>query len=166
MQRHPNPPGPRPPSSPRRGGPGAARTGGRAGIECPRAGLLQTTHSGDGEEAPPGGGRAGKGPSRPNTRNRWPPGGTVCRHGGPPDRRGEVDGPEVGRERPEELGAHDERGLLAWEIIIEAEVEGVGRIVQDQDGAGPAEDVEARVVGGPQGDAALSALVATSGRGQ
>ena len=41
-----------------------------------------------------------------------------------------------------------------------------GSAVLHQDGAGPAEDVEAGVVGGPQGDVALSALVATSGRGQ
>ena len=40
VQRHPNPPGPTPPSSPRRGGPGAVRTGSSAGIEFPRAGLL------------------------------------------------------------------------------------------------------------------------------
>ena len=52
--------------------------------------------------------------------------------------------------------------------MIEAQVEWVGRFVLHQNDAGPlaAEHVEARVVGGPQGDAALSALVATSGRGQ
>jgi hypothetical protein len=108
--------------------------------------------------APPGGGRAGKGPSRPNTRTRWPPGGTVRRHGGFPDRRGEVDGPEAGRERVEELGADDERGPLAWEMFPKAQVEGVGRVVQHQDGAGPAEDVEAGIAGGPQGDAAPPGL--------
>jgi len=127
---------------------------------------LQTTHSGDEEEAPPGGGRAGKGPSRPSPRTRWPPGGTAGRHGGLPDRRGEVDGPEAGRERFEELGADDERGPLAGEILSEAQVERVGRVVLQQDDAGPAEAVEAGVVGGPQGGAALPALVATSGRGQ
>ena len=88
--------------------------------------------------------------------------------GGLPDRRGEVDGPEAGRERPEELGADDERGPLAREIFPKAQVEGVGRVVLHQDGTGPlaAEDVEAGVMGGPQGDAALPALAATSGRGQ
>ena len=56
------------------------------------------------------------------------------------------------------LGADDERGPLAQEIFTEAEVEGVGRVVQNQDGAGPAEHVEARVVGGPQGDTSFHAL--------
>jgi len=43
-----------------------------------------------------------------------------------------------------------------------------GSAVLLQDGAGKlvAEDVEAGVVSGPQGDAVLPALVATSGRGQ
>jgi len=55
---------------------------------------------------------------------------------------------------------------LAGEIFPKAQVEGVGRIVEYEDDAGPltAEDVEAGVVGGPQGHAVLSALVATSGR--
>ena len=39
-----------------------------------------------------------------------------------------------------------------------------GSAILHEDDAGPAGDVEAGVVGGPQGDAALSALVATSGR--
>jgi hypothetical protein len=47
-----------------------------------------------------------------------------------------------------------------------AQVEGVGWVVLHRDDAEPAEDVEAGVVGGPQGDAVLSALVATSGRAQ
>jgi hypothetical protein len=41
-----------------------------------------------------------------------------------------------------------------------------GSVVLHQDDAGPAEDVEAGVVGGPQGRAVFSALVATGGRGQ
>jgi hypothetical protein len=41
-----------------------------------------------------------------------------------------------------------------------------GSVVLHQDSAGPAEHVEARVVGGHQGYAVLPALVATSGRGQ
>jgi len=69
----------------------------------------------------------GRGPSRPITRTRWPLGGTVHRHGGLPDRRGEVDGPEAGRERVEELGAGDELSRPHGEQVIEAEVEGSSR---------------------------------------
>ena len=74
VRRHPNPPGPRPPPSPRRSRCCTNRRRRGQYFECPRAGLLQTTHSGDGVEAPPGGDRAGKGPSRPSIRTRWPPG--------------------------------------------------------------------------------------------
>ena len=103
-------------------------------------------------------GPSGAGLARPSFRTRWPPCGTVGRHGGLPDRRGEVEGPEAGRERTEELGADDEGGPVAWEILPNAEVEGVGRVVHNQDDAGPAEDVEAGVVGGPQGDATPPSL--------
>jgi len=160
------PPAPGLPHRP--GGPGAARTGGGAGsisnVRGPASCRRRTPAMG--WRLPPAATGRARGPPGPASGPDGLPDGTAGRHGGLPDRRGEVDGPGAGRERPEELGAGDERGPAAWEIFIKAEVEGVGWVVLHQDGAGPAEDVEAGVVGGPQGRAVLPALVATSGRGQ